>query len=178
MKMISPFPAFRQTYLYDCGALALEAILAYYGIDVKEYDVMKKAGTTPSKGTTVEGIKKTARSYGLKAFSKAMTVDEIKEFIDRNIPVLIPLQAWTDKHEKIDWELDWVDGHYVVAIGYDNKKFYFEDPSSIVHDYLTFEEFEKRWHDMGNGKNRYIGYGIVIHGKKKKYQPEKPIHMD
>ncbi len=177
MKIISPFPAFRQTFNYDCGALALEAILVFYGFDVKENDVMKKAGTTKA-GTSIAGIKRAARSYGLKVFARKMTVEEVKKYIDKNTPVLIPLQAWKEEHNVVDWEEDWIDGHYVVAIGYDSKKFYFEDPATSVRDYLTYDEFEKRWHDVGADKKRYKGYGIVIYGRRRLYDPSKAIHMD
>lgn len=171
------FPAFRQTYNYDCGALALEAILAFYGFDLKEGDVMQKAGTTKN-GTPINGIKKAAKAYGLKVKSKKMTVDEVKKYIDKNIPVLIPLQAWTNKPTHPNWEEDWIDGHYVVAIGYDNKKFYFEDPSSNIRDFLTYDEFEKRWHDIGSDKTIYDCLGIIIYGKRRLYNPKKIIHMD
>lgn len=36
------FPELRQTYGYDCGAKATEAVLAYFGMDIREDLIMKK----------------------------------------------------------------------------------------------------------------------------------------
>ncbi len=44
------FPELRQAYDYDCGATALEAILAYYGIEVREELILKCAKTTKKYG--------------------------------------------------------------------------------------------------------------------------------
>lgn len=50
----------------------------------------------------------------------------------RKIPVIVLIQAWLDDYEEdIDWNNIWEDGHYVVAIGSDDKYIYFEDPSIL-----------------------------------------------
>ncbi len=175
MKIITPFPEFRQTFNYDCGAQTLHAVLVYYGINTREDEVMKKAHTTTA-GTSVVGMKKAARSFGLKVISGEMEIEEIKKYIDKSIPVIINLQAWTEDHQ-VDWEKDWHDGHWAVAIGYDKEKLYFEDPSTNARDYLTYNELEKRWHGA-DGNKKYMSYGIVVYGKKKPYHPDKAIHMD
>jgi uncharacterized protein YvpB len=85
--------------------------------------------------------------YKLKNKTEHMTISKIKKYIDRQIPVIIILQARTDtKH--VDWKSNRVDGHYVVAIGYDKTKIYFEDPSSIYRTYLLNNEFKERRHDV------------------------------
>ncbi|MEK7596261.1 MAG: cysteine peptidase family C39 domain-containing protein [Patescibacteria group bacterium] len=178
MKLIS-FPEFRQTFDYDCGASAMQSILAFYGIDVGEKQVMKIAGTAKA-GTSIKGIKKVARKFGLKAKSGAMSVKDIKKFINKNIPVIVPLQAWANNknNKKVDWEKDWRDGHYVIAIGYDKEKFYFEDPAAVLRTYLAYDEFEKRWHDSDTNRKKYNHYGIIIYGKKPSYNLKKAKHMD
>lgn len=170
------FPELRQTYNYDCGAKAAHAILAYYGIDVRESEIIKISHTTRA-GTPLRGIIKTMKKHGLKCQAGAMTIDKIKKYIDKKIPVLLVLQAWTDK-KRINWEKDWIDGHYVVAIGYDRSKIYFEDPSSIMRTYLTNRELIKRWHDVDTDGKKYINYGLAVYGKKNKFSLKKSIHMD
>jgi len=66
-----------------------------------------------------------------------------------------------------------------VAIGYDNKKFYFEDPSAVIRTYLTFKELEERWHDIdAKTKKKFYHFGITFYGKKPKFKLNEAIHMD
>jgi ABC-type bacteriocin/lantibiotic exporter with double-glycine peptidase domain len=169
-------PQFRQTYNYDCGATALQSILAYYGIEEREDRIIKIAKTTKD-GTSIENIIKVIKKYGLKASSKKMTIEEVKKYIDKKIPVILVLQAWAHK-KKVDWENNWEDGHYTVAIGYTKDKIIFEDPAHFNNTYLTYKELEKRWHDMDTKGKKYINHGIAVFGKKPEYKSDKIIHMD
>ena len=168
-------PQLRQTFDYDCGAKALQAVLVYYGIEEKEDSLIKQLKTSKD-GTSIINIIKTAKKYGLKTDSGEMTIKDIKKYIEKKIPVILLLQAWSEK-KNINWEKDWVDGHYVVAIGYTKDKILFEDPSSFVRTYLKYDELEKRWHDI-DGNKKYIHYGIAIFGKRPKFNPKKIVHMD
>lgn len=174
MKILE-FPELRQTFEYDCGAQALQSVFVYYGIELREELIIKEAKTT-EKGTSVENLLKAIENNGLKYDSKEMNIDDVKEYIDKNIPVILLIQAWT-KEEKVNWQENWKDGHYVVAIGYDHEKIYFEDPYAFRRTSLSFKEIEERWHDIIEG-NRYYHHGIAIHGKTPKYDSKRIIHMD
>jgi len=113
----------------------------------------------------------------LKTKIGKMTASSIKRHIDKRTPVIVLLQAWTDK-ENVNWEENWEDGHYAVVIGYNSTKLFFEDPSSVARVYLTLEEFEKRWHDKGVSGKKYINYGIAVYGKRRRYDPKQAVHMD
>jgi len=175
MKTIT-LPQLRQTYSYDCGAKALQSILVYYGIKVREDHIIKSAGTSIN-GTSIQGIIKVANKHGLKTDSRQMTINDIKEYIKQNIPVILVLQAWTEK-KKVNWEKDWIDGHYVVAIGYTKDKILFEDPSSFERTYLKYDELQKRWHDVDTDGKKYVHHGIAIFGKKPKFNRDEVVHMD
>jgi ABC-type bacteriocin/lantibiotic exporter with double-glycine peptidase domain len=170
------FPDIKQTYDCDCGAKAAQGILAYYGIDVMEDKIMKIAKTTKA-GTSFKGIVKVLTKYGLKSKAEKLTVAKIKKLIDCGYPVIISIQAWSGK-KNTRWKDDWTDGHFVVVIGYDRRKFYFQDPYSIFKDYLTYAELNERWHDVDTDGKRYFNYGIVVHGRKRKYSYKKFVHMD
>jgi len=174
MKLLE-LPRLRQTYDYDCGATVLESILVYYGIDVREDILMKNAGTTKD-GTPIPGILKTVKKYGLKYVSKQMDLEEIKGYLDKKIPIILLIQAWTKK-KMIDWKKDWMDGHYAVAVGYDRNKIYFEDPSSFKLAYLTYKELEMRWHDVDIKGKKYFNHGIAIYGKHNRFQTKSMVHM-
>jgi len=175
MKLLN-FPERRQTYNYDCWASAAQAVLHYYGIDIREDAVMKIAWTN-KEGTSIWWIEKLVGMYGLKSKTEYMTSANIKKYIDKEIPVIVVLQARTNK-KHVDRKNDRTDGHYVVVIGYDKDKFYFEDPSSIYRTYLFFKEFKERRHDIDTDGKEYINYGIAIYGKKPEYSLHKDIHMD
>lgn len=175
MKVID-LPQVHQIYGYDCGSAALQAILMYYGVEVYERDLIKEVKTT-RKGTALKNILKTIKRYKLRYTAKPMTLKDLKKYIDKRIPVIIVLQAWTNKKQP-DWENDWVDGHYVVAIGYKPDKILFEDPSSFKRTFLKYDELEKRWHDIGVDGKIYIHYGVAVYGRKPKIDKYKAIHMD
>jgi len=175
---ILEFPEFRQTFDYDCGAKSLEAILAYYGINANEIDLINLAGTNDDHGTPINGIKKVARHFGFKVAIKAMTIAEIKKYLDQDKPVLLMLQAWSKQKIK-NWKKHWDHGHFVVAVGYDKDKIYFEDPYVNVKTYLTYKELLQRWHDIDTRSQiKYNNLGILFYGKRKKYSANKIIHMD
>jgi len=176
MKIIK-FPELRQSFDYDCGAKATEAVLAYYGIDAQEDKIIEVAGTNKN-GTPLKGIVNAAEFYGLSANIEKMTIDALKMYLDHDVPVIILLQAWAQKKD-VDWENDWMDGHYVVAIGYDDNHVYFEDPYSVLRTFLAFDELLKRWHDIDSSENKkYVDLGIIIHGQGGEYKIERPVHMD
>ncbi|MFH1187751.1 MAG: cysteine peptidase family C39 domain-containing protein [bacterium] len=175
MKTIT-LPQLRQTYEYDCGAKALQAVLVYYGIEIADSHILKDAKTS-KKGTPVKGIIDAAKKYGLKTISAQMSIEDIKKYINKKIPVILVLQAWTQKNI-VDWEKDWMDGHYVVAIGYAKNKILFDDPSSFKRTYLKYDELEKRWHDVDSKGKKYYHHGIAIFGKTPKFKRDELIHMD
>jgi ABC-type bacteriocin/lantibiotic exporter with double-glycine peptidase domain len=162
---------------HDCGSTVTQSVLAYYGIDVRGDKIMKMAKTTTKFGTPIKGVLKVLRKYGLKCTAQHMSISEIKRYLDKNIPIILLVQAWSTKKE-VNWENDWNDGHFVVAIGYSKNKIYFEDPSSIKRTYLTFKELKKRWHDIDSTTNKlYYNLGIAVYGKRPLYNSSKPTPM-
>ena len=176
MKILD-FPELKQTFKYDCGASALESIFSYYGLDILEEEIIKIAKTTEKTGTPVLEIIKTINHFGLKPKLKYLTIKDLKRLVSRKIPVILRIQAWAD-NKNIEWKNSWKNGHYVVAVGYDKNKIYFEDPWSIKRTYLTFKELDDRWHDIDIDGKKYCNCGIFILNKRAKYNPNKAIHMD
>ncbi len=173
---ILDFPILRQAYEYDCGATALQSVLAYYGIEVREGSIMKIAGTNREYGTSISRIKAAIKKHGLKCISKEMNIDELKKFIGKNIPVIVLMQAWTKK-KNVNWEKDWNDGHYAVIIGYDKSRLILADPSSFTRVFLKFREFSKRWHGKDRNVKKYANQGFAIYGRKLAYNSKKIVHM-
>jgi len=173
MKILD-FPELRQAYEYDCDANALQSVLTYYGIEVREGLIIKNAGTDKRKGTSVSGILRVLKKYGLKHEARNFTTQELKKYINQGIPVIILLQAWNKR--KADYAKDNRDGHWVVVIGYQGNKFIFEDPYAFKRVFLTEPELKKRWHAKEKNK-KLNNFGITAFGKNPVYNPKKIIHM-
>lgn len=174
-EMVYPFK--RQTYGYDCGASCMETVLTHFGYDVREDHIMKIAGTDKN-GTSITGLMKVAKKFGLKYKTREnMTIDDLKKCINRRRPCITPIQAWCGS-PKENWEDDWSCGHYVVPIGYDDKNFYFEDPASDHRTFLSYGEMERRWHDKDAAGNKLIHFGIMFYGKPERFDDDEMIHMD
>lgn len=71
-------PNVRQHTVYACGAAALQAVLAYYGIDVRQDTLMEKLGTSEVDGTSYKEIVRVAQEYGLKTnIVVNMTIEQL-----------------------------------------------------------------------------------------------------
>jgi predicted double-glycine peptidase len=156
----TPVPTKPQEFKHSCGAGALRSILHYFGINKTEEEV-RKATDTNKNGTQTQDIIKAARHFGLNTKAKYnMDVQDLKDWLDQNKPVLICFQAWGSKKYYKTKE----SGHYAVAIGYDDKNVYFQDPSihSKTRGHLSWKEFVKRWHDKDAKGNERDRYGIAM----------------
>ena len=183
-KVILDFVELRQTYNFDCGVTALQQVLIYYGIEKREDELIKMLDTKKTSiiehGTKLSKMIEVAKFYGLDAeILRNTTIKKIISLIDDGTPSILLLQAWRDYSvDNIDWNTDYKDGHFVIAIGYNDTCLFFEDPSSVNRTYLTFDELETRWHDVDdNNKTKNNHVAVVITGEKK-FNSSNIDHMD
>jgi predicted double-glycine peptidase/cell fate (sporulation/competence/biofilm development) regulator YmcA (YheA/YmcA/DUF963 family) len=167
------FPDLRQHSDYDCGVLL--DVLEYYGEDMMPKEMEKEMGTTEN-GTSPEQIKTFFENHGYQVDMREMTIEEVKQYLDKYIPVVLDIQAWSDT-ENVDYANDWIDGHYVVAHGYDSNYVYFDDPSSVGLAGMTYEDLEIRWHDVDGNGNQLQHLGIAIFGKEPDYSQTKMVEI-
>jgi predicted double-glycine peptidase len=141
-------PLARQATDYTCGIASLQSVLGYYGFDKRQDILAKDCKSNRMNGTDYKNMIRCAESYGLVLTSKTgMTLEELKSLVDESVPVILAIQAWREDRES-SWEDDWEDGHYVVAIGYDDANVYFMDPAMLGnYTYIPVGEFLSRWHD-------------------------------
>lgn len=155
-------PSVQQSHAYDCGSACLRGVCEYFKVGPeKEADFIKACKTKKSKGTKPEDLIRAAHLFGLNVKSKAgMTLEEVKAALDAGRPIICPIQAHGEKTDQYNKKEN---GHYVVAIGYDNQYIYFEDPKLTgSRGFLPFKEFQKRWKDQDVDGNQYVQYGIII----------------
>jgi predicted double-glycine peptidase len=174
-------PSIRQTYNYDCGAAALQAVLGYYGYNVREDRLMKRIKMTQA-GADFDDILRFVKSFGFDAEIKQdLTLDDIKKYINKKDPLVTSIQAWPKDSKSMDYNDVLSEGHYVVIIGYGDGKIFFEDPALLTRrGYMTEEEFLIRWKDQDKNKTIYKHHALILKGKKPKYDADviKFTHID
>jgi predicted double-glycine peptidase len=170
-------PRLRQATDYTCGVCALQAVLAYYGDDVRE-DVLSRAlKANPRDGTRYQAIADYSRKQGYNvAIKKDAELQELEAILKSGLPAICLIQAWAETKssspgKKIDYASDWQDGHYVVAVGFDKDNFYFMDPSTVgTYTYIQRNDFLERWHDTDGHEK--LHHFIMVISKEKPYDPE------
>jgi predicted double-glycine peptidase len=154
-------PSVNQPKTFSCGASALRAIAVYFKVGPNEENFyINKCKTTSKKGTNPKDILSAAHSLGLQVKAKEnMTINNLRSYIDRGIPVICSVQAWGDKD---DYPKD-DSGHYIVAIGYTKNRVYFMDPLLKGNrGFMSNKEFLDRWHDEEADGTKYIRLGIAL----------------
>ena len=130
----------------NCGGACLDTVLKYYGVDRTEDQVDDLCGLT-DEGVDADMIVKVAKEFGLDSqVIPNCDFATLKNFLKRGTPVIMPIVAW-GKHGKKDYSKD-DDGHYVVAVGYDETRLYIIDPCVPKgRSFIDWYEFGHRWHD-------------------------------
>ena len=168
-------PLTRQSSDYTCGVAVLQSILYFHDAqdDDSEDSLVKELKTDPVNGTSYQAMADFARSKGYLVEARTeMTLDDIRDFIDKGVPVIVLIQAWAES--SVDYSRDWEDGHYVIAVGYDRDAVYFMDPSTLGnYTYLPNQEFLDRWHDEDKGV-KLDRFGLIIKREKREnhYDPD------
>lgn len=171
-------PIGRQTFDFDCGAKALQIVMAYYGIDVREDELIGEL-KCDADGVPIQNMISVAEKRGFNVVAKCgVSLETVKQYVDENHPVIIIVQAWAERYMVLeDWKEDYDDGHYVIVIGYNDKIIIFEDPASFRRTWLTEEEFLVRWHDIDpRTQERFDHFAMVLLGKQLVSKALK--HMD
>jgi predicted double-glycine peptidase len=173
------FPNTRQSFEYSCGPGAVQAVLAYYGEDFRESELIDLLKTDKTEGTYVKDI---IEFLNLKGFSvtvkQNMTTSELFSYIDNNIPVIVMIQAWGSEADFMkNYKDSWNDGHFVVVIGYTNKDILFSDPALFNIGYIPIPEFVDRWHDYDEGETKTYQLGIIVYGKEAKFARQNYVKI-
>jgi len=160
-------PDTTQQHGYSCGAASLHAICNYYGVGPPhERDVIQALGMDRRIGSHPHQIKRVARRYGLAVREYSpMSLAQLRRELDRQHPVMVMIQAWGENggRPRRDYQNHWADGHWVVAIGYDDDGVIFEDPSlHAVRGFLADDELLARWRDTGPRGRRMERYGLAV----------------
>ena len=174
-------PLCRQAKSFTCGVAAMQSVLGYYGVEIRQ-DLLEKKLRTNRGGTHYQHIIAYAQSQGFTTeWQTNMSYAQLQQTLDTGMPVIVALQAWAETnetHQVPGYSNDWVDGHYAVAIGYDETNTYFMDPSTLGHyTFIPTSEFMDRWHDKAQ-KTSLIHMGIVVTTNGPRYDPAVRTKME
>lgn len=150
----------------------------FYGKDYRHEELVKGLEPNPIKGTNYKRMVAFARTLGFRVdVLTHMSLEDLKRLIDHRKPVIVLIQAWPDS--PVQWRDTWDEGHYVVAVGYDERNMYFMDPSTLGHyTFIPIPEFLDRWHDMDD-QVKLIRFGMVIRGEGSTiYDPDSIKRLD
>ena len=122
------FPIIRQSTVDTCSCACVQSCLCYYGIYKRE-DQLRRLMRIEKHPLEVHPRKivNALKSFGLTATYSKLEISDVIISIDEDEPVIINLQAWF-RSKKPDYNTD-NNGHYVVAMGYDERRIIFSDPS-------------------------------------------------
>ncbi|AKG53268.1 hypothetical protein DGWBC_0589 [Dehalogenimonas sp. WBC-2] len=168
----------RQSFDFDCGPKSLQLVLAYYGVELREDQLLLRLGSN-HLGTRISDMTALAESFGFVVEAHSgVSLAEVKKYVDELRPVIVLVQAWADKYmSQEDWRQTNEHGHYVVVIGYREHTVLFEDPATFGNTWLTEREFLSRWHDVDPvSGERLEHFAMVLKGKMP--APIVARHMD
>lgn len=174
------FPNTRQSFEYSCGPGAVQAVMAYYGENFRESELIDLLKADENEGTYLKEIVNFLHLKGLSTSVKQnMTTGELFRYIDKNIPVIVMMQAWGSEAEFMNnYKDSWNNGHFAVVIGYTNENILFSDPSLFNTGYIPIPEFIDRWHDYDEGETKTYRLGIAVYGREAKFTQKKFVRIE
>lgn len=150
MTPLIPIKHFRQTPAL-CGPASLKMLFDYYGKFFSESELTDLCSATLERGTDHEGMLSAIRRIGEEPIDKEnATFDDIRNYIDKGIPVIV---GW--------WSDD--DDHYSVVCDMDEESITIMDPE--LDDGLrkfTLSEFDEIWHDFDGPENRKVNHWMLV----------------
>lgn len=185
-------PALRQYGDYTCGATCVQMLMNWlypYEADLNLTAYEELLGTTPENGTSPDAILRYFEESGVEfAALHSLTLDDLRQKLDADHPVLLPLQAWSSAEDgsyqlddPSDSETYLAEGHWVICVGYGQRGkqayFLFNDPACVGHDLIDADEFDRRWIDKDGAGTVYDHFGIEIL-QSTDYDPNGLFYME
>ena len=138
---IEGVPFYRQSES-TCGPAALASVLAFWGRQVDLEEITVKVYIPKLRGTLPMDMENYAREAGFKTVSSAGTLEELKVFIRKGMPVICLLDLGFGFYQK---------PHYVTVIGFDDvHEAVIEHDGVTQNSIVTYEKFRKAWTRAGS----------------------------
>jgi predicted double-glycine peptidase len=155
-------PLCHQETPYTCGVACVQSLLAGYGIIYTQDVLAELLNQKPIYGTDYNNILSFVTMLGFQAsFHNDMSIDSLKDLINKGITPILILQAWKDI--EIDYTYNWKDSHYAIACGYDNNRILFMDPWTLgYYTFIPIDMLLKRWHNFDSSGRKHYFSGLIM----------------
>lgn len=171
-----PFPDTKRGSDSSCAISCIRGMLSFYGYDITDGKLKDHINQEIGDVIIPDEIVKSFNKIGFDCISMEMTVDTLKGYIDRHLPVMVLLQAWS-KNPLQDYGTNSINGHWCVVIGYNDRYTLVEDPFLLNnHGYITWYDFNRRWYHETIDGVMFKHWGIVVLGEEN-FEPEKMIKI-
>ncbi len=126
----------------SCGPAALVSVASYWGIKVSIDQAIARLYLPQLRGTLPMDMENFFREEGFETASSAGTLDELKEQVRKDMPVICLVDLGFSIYRR---------PHYVTVIGFDNV-----DAVIIAHDgvrtqrIISYQQFLREWGRAGN----------------------------
>ena len=158
-------PSVKQEKDYTCGPASLQAVCAYYGVQISQEELEKICGTSEKKGTSYRGMIDAANELGFgHRERKGATIRQIEQKINRGKPVIVAYML--DNRDETSLPNKFVSGgigdlpkvfrgmreglvvdHLSIVSGYDDKNLFVLNVATGKNVKYNKAEFEKAWYD-------------------------------
>lgn len=134
-------PSFLQEQSGLCGPAALRMVLAYFGVQKTEQQLVKLSHCNPKKGVDGKGLVTAAKALGFKGSVKNnSSIADLRQYVlKKKIPVIVDWFSW--------FGFD-VDGHYSVVVHIDKTHIYLRDPELKKIRKISLQTFRRAWFDF------------------------------
>jgi predicted double-glycine peptidase len=146
-RLIENVPFFAQND-FQCGPSSLAGILNYYGKNISPSQIAEKIFEEKVKGTLSIDIVLYARDQGFIAEWYTGDVQDLRENIDNNRPLVVMVDLGLGPVQK---------PHYLVVVGYDPKGV-IVNSGAHQHKMVPWNRFQYQW-------NRSESWTLRIHPK-------------
>jgi len=137
MKLNIPY--FRQEKNTTCGVACLRMVMAFYGKDIKEFE-LEEACERGWLGNTCGELVQCVQKYGFEAEEiENITTDYVKTILRKNHPIIALLDP-AILYGGIEGF-----GHFVVITGLEDDKICYNDPDMDKEITKNITDFFKAW---------------------------------
>jgi ABC-type bacteriocin/lantibiotic exporter with double-glycine peptidase domain len=137
-----------QTTDYTCGPTCLEMLLDFYGIGYEPDMLVHACECAPVRGTDNEKLVRAAQQLGARvSVQQNAALETIVAVLESGHPVLV---NYFNCKSGV--------GHYAVVKGVEGEAFVLADPKNGDDYLLSFEHFEKHWHNHARTIRAWMMY--------------------
>lgn len=136
--MLSAVPFFPSED-YQCGPSSLAMVLNFWGMSITPESIAKEIYSEGARGTVDFDMLIFAQKKGFKAIQYSGSIDDIKEKIKAQKPLIVMTDEGFWFYKKY---------HYMVVVGFDSSNV-IVNSGTEQHKKMDFESFIKKWKKTG-----------------------------